>query len=242
MKLLLELINTPVKRVASNQPTNKERSEERSSYGSRSPKSKQLGRGVFGSVERHQNLPPGAVVKYGRTVLNDAARDGYINYIKAITKSDRMARNPYFPRIYTIKIIDGENYTVIMEELTPFITVNMRELESLADRMFGSLQNMTTHFHPDPGLEYKPSKETKRSNQYSRLDYITRLPQILNRIIRGESPMDLITDPQLREALLIIKGVARNTHTGGHPDIHEGNVMLRRGPTGIQLVITDPMV
>jgi hypothetical protein len=241
MKLLLELINTQIKQVTSKRPI---KGHYLSGSGSMSAKSEKLGSGAFGTVERHENLPPGAVVKYGRIYNHNPIEDGYFMFLRAITKSDRMARNPYLPRIYSVKLMNNRQYTVVMEELFPFTQLSMTEISVMLDRMVGGLDRAIQSLPTDIQDKFKKSRLTLRgSNRAQNNQYdiaVTVLMQILGRMLVDRIPLDIVTDPKLKEAMMIMKRVYKQQ--GGSPDIRTDNVMVRRGPTGAQLVITDPLV
>jgi len=60
-----------------------------------------------------------------------------------------------------------------------------------------------------------------------------------------KGPSTNIKDPEFKRALMILKGFVTKSHTTGDyrgPDIHSGNIMVRRGPYAPQLVFTDPVV
>jgi hypothetical protein len=56
----------------------------------------------------------------------------------------------------------------------------------------------------------------------------------------GEQVATYIKDPRLKEAMIILRSLIKNDHDVA-ADIHDGNVMVRRGPGGPQLVLTDPV-
>jgi hypothetical protein len=61
----------------------------------------------------------------------------------------------------------------------------------------------------------------------------------------GHGPSTNIKDPELKRALIILRGFikkSRDTGNSREPDIHSGNIMVRRGPFTPQLVFTDPVV
>jgi hypothetical protein len=241
VKLLLELINTAIKRVNTKHiPSD----TGRHSRGTQSQKSTTIGTGAYASVERHDNLPQGSVVKYGK-VVGDIKQDGYVNFLTQISKSDRMARNPYLPRIYSVRIISKIQYAVVMEELVSVGTLNRRELEAMIKRMFGgTLRDLAKLLPAAMGDRInKYRKDRSISDATARIfelrSYIETFPFVINRMVRGIISLDHVADPKLKEAIMVIKKIHRLK--GGHADVHASNVMVRRGPTGAQLVITDPL-
>lgn len=211
-----------------------------------------LGRGAFSRAETHPNLPPGMIVRYGRA--GGAAKyDGYLNWLKQLVKGERMASNPYLPRIYNIKFIDESQYVIIMEKLNDFKTASSAEIEAIGDLAFGQggnlLQTLLYHSPRHVTEGYQDSDERIKRRKYSseeqREEAIQRnknefiraaFPKMLQNVVEGNVSTDVISDDALKEALSFI-GDAEF----GAKDMHNGNIMIRRGPTGAQLVITDPL-
>jgi hypothetical protein len=61
-----------------------------------------------------------------------------------------------------------------------------------------------------------------------------------------KGPATNIKDPELKRALIVLRGFIKKSRKGDNdprgPDIHGGNIMVRRGPFAPQLVFTDPVV
>jgi hypothetical protein len=239
---LFEIINTPIKNVTTKGGGGGQQRLHRT--GTRSDKSERLGSGSFGTVERHENLPQGSVVKYG-TVSGDIRYDGYVNFLTQISRSDRMARNPYLPRIYSVKIMDERKYSVVMEELKPFNELRAEEYEAMAERMFGGLDNILRLLPNRLANRIRKDRNRDKGSR-SRAEhaeakaYMDAIPAVLNWMVGDRIKLDAITDPKLKEAIMITKKIVKLN--GGISDLSMSNIMVRRGPTGAQLVITDPLV
>ena len=61
-----------------------------------------LGAGVFATAHSTKT-EPGTVRKISRGV-HDLDHDGYFQYVKMLATNDRFTNNPYFPKIYDIKV------------------------------------------------------------------------------------------------------------------------------------------
>jgi len=101
-----------------------------------------LGHGTYGSAHAHRNRP-NSVIKTG--AVQDAERDGYLRYIRTIGKL--ADSNPYFPRVYSIKIMknDHENaqgipskdmYVAEIERLEKCEKMPAETMLAIGDRAF----------------------------------------------------------------------------------------------------------
>ena len=98
-----------------------------------------------------------------------------------------------------------------IEKLTSHKTLSSKELAVMSERLLGRSVETFSEF----------------------ADYIDEAAGINTKLI------DELKDPLFKEALRAIAWLS-NEH-GSSVDIHDDNVMIRRGPTGPQLVITDPL-
>lgn len=158
---------------------------------------------------------------YGPSNLD---KDAYYQYIKAA--SPYMGENPYFPRVYVIKLEKDTNGLIRpmykMEKLYPGAILNRSArgralIQSIVDRSFGP--NIVT------------------SGSEARWETVTNLLEDMMRF-NLESYPD--ADPALIEAISLIKKLYTSDSDFDY-DMHEGNAMYRLTSTGPQLVITDPL-
>lgn len=98
-----------------------------------------VGTGAFGRVMKPKNLPDGQVIKYGKVLFGNPEKDGYLNFLKLLSKSDRMASNPYLPRVYNVKVVDDKQYYAVIEELVDLKDMSEDELKVIGDKAFGDL-------------------------------------------------------------------------------------------------------
>lgn len=186
---------------------------------------------------------PGTVTKIVRKV-EDLNKDAYFQYVSALAKNDRISNNPFFPRIYKIKVVQDNQgndlYSVEMERLLPFNSLSTEELNMIGNRLFfnyaGFERDMLARRKEITPKSYH-DKVTLQDAQTARFVMIKALGKCLER------PQDVVTyikDPKLKAALLILQDLLKKNREF-LDDIHADNIMIRRGPGGPQLVILDPI-
>lgn len=145
--------------------------------------------------------------------------DAYYQYIKAA--SPYMGENPYFPRVYIVKLEKdpGGNIRPVyqMEKLYPGDILNRSKRGKLAmahmfEKMFGIEESIVRWY------------------------YIT---DTLKAMLTGYGSYPK-ADPLLKQAVELIKKVKKSNSSFDY-DVHEGNAMIRMSSMGPQLVITDPL-
>lgn len=199
----------------------------------RNDKVKVLGAGAFGSAIQNQSSP--TVMKVSRGT-NNLDNDGYYQYVSRLGKHDAMASNPYFPKIYKIKVFanSGEQpadnqhkrmkyfYFVEMERLDPLSKSSEEEILYFYEKIAGRRpsERAIAQLHRDKNLFVN--------------DYLNEVIGHLAQRVPAN-----VDDPLMRQALLFIKNIIRDGH--GRFDLHYGNIMVRRTSVGPQLVFSDPM-
>jgi len=180
-----------------------------------------IGRGGYSSVYDDPN-DPHIVIKKERAFTNKHANKFY-QWAKAIQKEPS---NVYLPRIYKIETEENPSgktrHTYWIEKLH---AVSSQEISSeailaLIDKMF----NVSKH----------DKSELKRMGLHNLWGFI------VSKIIHlpyGHKTTSDIKDPELSKAITILK----STGLLNYYDMHDQNLMLRLGPGGPQLVITDPL-
>jgi len=151
--------------------------------------------------------------------------DAYYQYIKAC--SPFMKSNPYFPRVYEVVFKRYSNGLVKpaynMEKLMTISEANS-EIENLVEIIAEKIY-------------------TEKALAYHRLGELL-LWNISSDIEKGiESSInmyEIFSDEKLIQAIQLIQEVY-NSNSAFSTDVHAGNIMIRLGPTGIQLVLTDPL-
>ena len=181
---------------------------------------------------------PGTAHKIIRSAVN-LKSDAYFKYVSALAKNDRITSNPYFPKIYNVTVKQDEKglsrYAVEMEALLDFSTLSVEEMQMLGDRMFFNFEPMLKHYRARmTELGVKDAKLTDHKTLQFAL-----LKALENLFTYNTKAITYIKDPKLKAAMLILSSLVKKDRVA--PDIHDGNLMIRRGPGGPQIVITDPV-
>lgn len=195
--------------------------------------------GAYSSV-KDDKTDPHMVKKYHHGPMDndpnsDIGEDAYVYF--ALWTAKQNVNNPCLPRIYDIKKIkDNSGKFIYRYKIEKLISTNAIEPEELW-RMFDR------YFVKDQKFD-DIQKDVKRRvhNEES-----TKLPTLMmgrmcEEYIKGRS--DYIKDESLKEALDLIRKFLETykKSKGFTLDIeNSGNIMFRRGPHGLQLVITDPV-
>jgi hypothetical protein len=222
-----------------------------------------LGKGSYGMAAQRKKHP-NSVIKTG--VVGNAETDGYLRYIKTVGKL--ASSNPYFPRVYDIRIYnntrdddDKDMYVAEIEKLTKADAVEPEVMLAIGNRAFHDFESevnadLRDHFGHRQG---KASPEGRKSRPMFKLDTIPQGPllktldksftvtsalvRLLQQSLQGD--MTRVKDPLLKYALHAIKRLSQDpifAKEKGHIDMHGSNLMVRYGPGGGQLVITDPLI
>lgn len=174
----------------------------------------ELGRGLFSKVKHSEDphmVDKETIRPLGPDHKNKA--DGFEFFVKTLVENDLMD-NIHFPKVYkAAKSTDSTNthrHKYTLEKLEP--------IDGLSDEEFASL--VETHMlRPCASVNALADRISGACN--SKYDRDT--------FIRMES---------LRDACEIISEM--DDVSDFRMDIHDGNIMVRRTPHGLQLVFTDP--
>ncbi len=232
----------------------------------RNPDIERLGAGFFATAYANAQ-EPGTAIKVAKpfSVLKN---DPYFKYVSTLAKHKEGADNRYFPKIYDVKVFkDPEGlytYSVDMERLQPFSSLSTDEMLQIGNHIFYGFDQMIADANEKKKLMKKHDVNAKRQHtdprphdkKYSIKDTESYQWAISRAMMRGiatclgpnADPATNIKDSELKRALVILRSIikasATETETGKQRahDIHQGNIMVRRGPFMPQLVITDPLV
>lgn len=155
---------------------------------------------------------------HGSTNNNDA----YYNYIKYIVDNKIAQHNPYAPRVYKInkfKSSDGRiRYDIQMEKLIDFKKIDKEELITFIK-------------------DFVPSDKIPNDlEEYDSYSTAIVLAGYIEKMYRNNTPID----ENMAEIFSIITKLRRELSAA--LDLYNtGNTLFRRTPTGLQLVITDPL-
>ena len=143
--------------------------------------------------------------------------DAYYQYIKYINPYANS--NPFFPKVYEI-ILKKDSQGNIKPD---YRIEKLVSLKDAADQTGRSLDQIFI--------------DKYFNNEYD--DYDLDYLLIIRKCIYQDY-FDLIKDKKLKEAILIIRNFLEK-FPNFDEDLHSGNVMVRFGPGGPQLVFTDPV-
>lgn len=162
--------------------------------------------------------------------------DPYNYYLQWLMDNDAMSSNPYFPRVYE-KRDQGDQRHLQMEKLQEFNTLSDQELEAMTNRL---LKDVTVEDTIQSHLkDYSWSSNINKIERNVRADPATAVANYIKKSVNENDFRDKIKDPMFAKALSVVRSLAMNFDK--YADLHSGNFMIRRGPTGPQLVIIDPL-
>lgn len=147
--------------------------------------------------------------------------DGYYQYVKAI--QPYMAENPYFPRVYVVKLTKDSKGNILpeykMEKLSPANEFSFSSILAMAKKMFKEFPDIPSGY-----------------NSHYIMSVISR------NLLSATSIRDFsnIADDNLKSALLLIDKIIESNDMI-NLDLHANNIMIRGTQIGPQLVITDPL-
>lgn len=219
----------------------------------RTPTIERLGKGRYGRAMAMKNRP-NTVIKTG--IIAGPNSDGYYKYISTLARKNWSSSNPYLPRVYALKTYhndDGDDmYAAEIERLEDISKVDPQTLLAIGDRAFFNFeQEVNSEMRGSHGHKQGKASPTGRKSKY--MPKLKALPQnrlstylnaenvaetISNLIAHAlmNNKLETIKDPLLKQALMIVKKLRVADF-----DVHLGNIMVRHGPGGGQLVLTDPI-
>ena len=197
----------------------------------KSDRVKKLGSGAFSTAYQDKDNPHDVMKGSKQQVVPD----GYQIFFTALEENPEMQSNPYFPRFrnisrYASKDHRSSSYMVKVETLEPLQKLTKKELSALLRRILD-----------EDGIKQVMDR-MKDLESYSWFTaypyhYVTQLAEIM--VNHPKKFSKHVIDKDFLEAIQFIIQVA--TDWEYHTDLHEGNIMLRRTPYGVQLVFNDPL-
>lgn len=167
---------------------------------------------------------PHMVKKSSNTPMEPGETEGFRAFIEYIVKNG-LTDNPHFPKVYSVKKIVGRDGKYIDSYKTEkLLTRNDVDFEEFRDFV-------QTTIKP----EHLTWKFSNAKNNREMMDYLADN-------IRHEcfEKSNIFTLDSLNEACAIIDEMVESLN--GANDLHGGNVLLRRTPFGLQVVLNDPLV
>lgn len=188
--------------------------------GSDNNSKKNLDSGSMASVKQDVN-DPHMVIKHNLSPFT-ARDDSYPDFINYLIENK--IENIHFPKVYDIhKIYDRYGryiYKYRLEKLIPLKDASLEEFQNFRYNTFDDdhvFENRVSYMAIDLGIMMR-----ELCNPYS--------PSSKLAILKSES---------LKEACIIVRNMTKELKT--YSDIYEKNLMWRRGPYGLTLVIIDPI-
>ncbi len=192
-------------------------------YGNEADKSA-LGQGQYSTV-KNDRYDPHMVRKHHHTPLDDTVDDGYVHFVNYLIDKKIQAVN--LPRIYNIKEITdpyGQKiYKYQLEKLNSIKNIDMEELQNLINRMIKA--------------EYTTLQDS--NVEHAKRELLRTFGRDLEKCIYDDD-YRRIKDEELIKTLKIIKDYIKTKDDVWLDMGNAGNLMFRRGQTGLQLVIADP--
>ena len=193
-------------------------------------KAEKVGAGNYASAWSTTSEP--GTVRKVITDISDPTNDAYFQYVRTITKNERLSKNPYFPKIYDVQVVRDKNfdqpaysYYVDMERLHKLGTLSDEEVLTIGRNLIDGFESWRNQTNSDP--------------EKALIGYFRQI--VSGRFTaKGRRLLDNIKDPNLKQALMFIKNVLRQNDRF-FADVHDENIMIRRGRHAPQLVFTDPL-
>ena len=168
--------------------------------------------GMFSTVKDDRS-DPHMVKKYNHRPNRPHREEGFRYFARCIIAEG--LENIHFPRVYQMgQIEDDRGQTVDtyrMERLVGWHTVTGEEIAASAATIFSSSTPITDH---------------------------ARVARLVEQAIRDHN-YNRIISKEFEDACKMIVSMGNDNHEASY-DLHAGNMMYRRTPHGLQLVITDP--
>lgn len=185
-----------------------------------SRKHKVLGQGKQGIAQRH-GRDPNKVIKTSDIYTENPEQDEYVQFIKMILDHQN---NPFFPRIYSAKMVynnktDSYQLVTTMEKL---MKLDNEKFEDSAKHLFKQLGFNTRN---PLGTTYKFPQGN-----------VSNLWSWFQKPANRKKLMATTKNPQLKDAMTLLEPYIKKFGQ----DLHTGNIMVRLTGHGPQLVIIDP--
>ena len=195
----------------------------------RNKKVSHLGSGSFASVYAHEDRPHDV----RRISRPSADPDAYQAYIEALENNPDYD-NPYFPQIHEVTTYQGRAPATVISvkagRLRKLYELRTEEIQAVLERWFGEdYEKVLAKVYPIGG----PGFRGEDSISY----YI--VPDLVRRLIETKKLRKMVVDQELLRAINFMD--EKVLKKGVQSDLGINNLMFRRSPSGIQIVITDPV-
>lgn len=205
-----------------------------------------VGGGSFADAYANPKRTPHDIRKLSNRPRDAHDIDGFFYYIKALEQNPDNT-NPYFPRFRQIKVYinrdeatwsDGKTdprrdeitYSVQMERLEDMRQLSNKEKKAIYRRIFGD--------NFKDAMRSLDTVERYGSHPWNE-PMLTVIQQAIKHAGSRAGLNGYMVDEDFIRATTFIKKIADKYSIG--LDLHDENIMVRRGPTGLHLVLTDPL-
>lgn len=199
-----------------------------------STKKRTLGQGFYSSVKSHRTDPHLVQKNNHRQMARDT--DGFNVFVEWLIQQGKQ-ENIHFPRIYNIKRITDRNGNVVHSyDIERLIQAEAEEV-SKEDIVAFHEHNI----HEDAmDMEGLLARDDWDEDTFKEM-YFKHLCKVLNRAVKEKIFSYFLTDSMKSAvATMVMATQDESVHQIYYPDFHPGNLMWRRGPTGLILVFSDP--
>jgi hypothetical protein len=207
-----------------------------------------IGGGAYADVYAAQK-DPGAVDKIAKSSeIKYLADDPYYEFLHMLSQNDRIANNPFFPKVFkldTFRDASGKyTYNVNMEKLRPLSSLRTDEIMTIGRDLFTEFDSEIRGQKKKLGIKgSKPTGDPEEEQSRERTQKIVALvafADCFNEILMSTRPITTIKNPKLVQAMMFLQKILKS-NPDFSADLHHANLMIRRGPYGVQVVITDPI-
>jgi hypothetical protein len=191
---------------------------------------RQLGMGAFSTVKADPSDPHMVKKHNHHPIKRNGWQDGFNLFIEYLIVNDKLG-NPHFPRIYNIEVVEDRDeksiHTYKMERLVPLAEVSAEETQAYIENHMG--------------VDWK---EFAERYEYGGSEGLT--DNVMADVIADITGRCLLnvyhtTNETLEEAFNVVRACKRGLPSDYAIDMHQGNLMWRRGSHGLTLVLTDPI-
>lgn len=190
-----------------------------------------LGSGAFGTAYKNDYERPTQIVKVAKTYQENPYHDPYVHH--AVHSMNNYMDNVHLPRVEKIRAVKtptGNVHITKMEPLHNIDSLSREERDSMHRHAFGYSAPSDTHTD-ELNSNMFASKLSGHMADHRLTDGAStkKLPEHMQKTIKylADAPNKMTTKHKLNSGLI-------------NHDLHGGNVMARKTPTGPQLVVTDP--
>lgn len=193
-------------------------------------KNRTLGQGFYSNVKTHRTDPHLVQKNNHRQMARDT--DGFNVFVEWLIQHGKQD-NIHFPRIYNIKRITDREGNVVhsydIERLIRADAVSKEEIVAFHEH------NIHEDAMPMEGLLERDWEESTFKEMYFK-----HLCKVLERAVKQKIFSYFLSDTMKSAIAVMVEATQDASLPQLYIDFHSGNLMWRRGPTGLTLVFSDP--